>query len=226
MRKTITKSQFVLSLVEHLEEQDDLALVDKVQRDLGLDFMNEDDFNDDDLELIAENPNGFLCEFLGLPSHIPGTEELRALRNTANMKTQHVSDLRAARASGFHSGQASVTHAPASSVSPSAATSAVQSSGAMTQAPNTLGGQVQNVAHHAQQGFHNYVQPGLQAVGKVVGGAAHSVANTTGVGHGIASTIAAHPTIAGAAALGLGAVAALRMRKAAKNRAQLRTMGR
>ena len=50
----LTKSQFVLRLAEDIYEQDDLAILDKVQRETGLDLLDENEFSDEQLQLMAE----------------------------------------------------------------------------------------------------------------------------------------------------------------------------
>jgi hypothetical protein len=235
-----------MNLVEHIEEQDDLALVDKAYRETGLDLLNEEQFDDDDLEFIAENPERFYEGLFDMFTPHAALAKAAGAKKVADRAQSELARVRAGNAAAkLHPdvgptpiAATPVTHAPVAphatltGPSPDALThgtnAGVHAAGttAMTQAPGTTGGQVQNIAHHAQQGFHNYVQPGLQSVGHVVGGAAQGAAKALGHGQGIAGAIAAHPTIAGAAALGLGAMAALRMRKAAKNRAQMRAMGR
>ena len=55
-----TKSDMVLALTENIYDQQDIALVERVQRGFGVDFMNEEEFTDDDLQSIVMNEGGFL----------------------------------------------------------------------------------------------------------------------------------------------------------------------
>ena len=195
----ITKSEIVLSMVEELYEQEDSALVDKVYRDTGIDLMNEDLYSEEELEYIAMNEVSFFQQLGQSFNPFHGAKTLVGSPHSI----------------------------PTSSISPIAATPPMKVPTGAPVATATAPGSVHDYANQAA----HHVMTGVRSVGHVVGGAAQGAANAVGapaggIVHQAASAIAANPGIAGAATLGLGALAALRMRKAAKNRAQLRGMGR
>lgn len=49
-----TKADILLDLVAFLEEQEDVTIVNKISRETGIDFMNEQDFSEEALQCIGE----------------------------------------------------------------------------------------------------------------------------------------------------------------------------
>ena len=182
-----TKSDMVLALTENIYEQQDVALVERVQRGFGMDFMNEEEFTDDDLQSIYENPEEFFefNPFTDIGSYFAAKHAAPALAASAakaNAAQAHLAQVKAA-------------------------------------APQGLGHQIAGHVTHGVQAVGHTVTGGLQGAATAAG------APAGGAVHGALGSMAAHPGMVGAAALGLGAAAALRMRSNMKARAAARMGG-
>ena len=185
-----TKSDMVLALTENIYEQQDVALVERVLRGFGLDFLDEAEFTDDDLENIVMNEVGFLQQ---LGQSFNPWHGAKALVGGAG-------------ANAAPGAAAAATTAPAAGV--------------------THHGGVGDLAHQAA----GHIATGVRAVGSTVTGGLQGAATAAGAPAGGAvhtalGHMAANPGMVGAAALGLGAAAALRMRSNMKARAAARMSG-
>ena len=200
-----TKSDMVLALTENIYEQQDVALIERVQRGFGVNFMSEEEFTDDTLQLISQDPEAMNELFQWLTN--PGAGAMAAAKGVADAKMAHLNAVRAANPAAAGHAQAVMAttgHAP------------------VTAAHSGVGDLAHQAAGHIATGVRavgSTVTGGLQgaatAAGAPAGGAVH-----TALGH-----MASNPGLVGAAALGLGAAAALRMRSNMKARAAARMSG-